>query len=133
MCFLKIIEKNIYYLRSLLLITIRTSQRHIYLIYDRFLKYSRCGVNYQSIKYSNHTKLYTDIQIFLLSKCKETNGFENVLTSFIRYSFNQFFDVKLQTDAQFFLLKYFNVNLHGFENVSWGIRICFQTVFRDFS
>ena len=91
---------------------------HIYLIYDRFLKYSRCGVNHQSINYSNHTKLYTDVQIFLLSKCKEMNGFENVLTSFIRGSINQFFDVKLQRDAQFFLLKYFNVNLHGFETVS---------------
>ena len=60
---------------------------HIYLIYDRFLKYSRCGVNHQSINYSNHTKLYTDVQIFLLSKCIDMNGFENVLTSFIGYLF----------------------------------------------
>ena len=54
-------------------------------IYDKFLKYSRRGVNHQSISYSNHTKLYTDVQIFLLSKCIDMNGFDNVLTSFIGY------------------------------------------------
>ena len=58
-------KEYIYFIRSLLLITLRTSQHHIYLIYDSFLKYSRCDVNHQSIDYSNHTKLYiSSIQMY---------------------------------------------------------------------